>query len=155
MAAESGPRFLFRVEERPGEFLVTVEGNIDEESQMEPPDVRGRRVVINPQGVESINSMGVRGWIQMMDRLTAQASEVVVVNLPPVMVTQASMITTFLGRARVESFLSPWYCPSCENTVDQLHGYADELPRNIACPKCRQPMELDWDRDAYLAFRGP
>jgi rubredoxin len=63
------------------------------------------------------------------------------------------MISIFLGNARIESFLSPWFCPRCENTLEQVHGFGDDIPRSIRCPKCGDHMELDWDRDAYLAFR--
>jgi anti-anti-sigma regulatory factor len=143
----------FRVAEQPDSISIVLAGSVNEESVLEPPDPRGRRVLIDAQGVQQINSMGVRAWMGMMDRLSAGASEVVVVRLPPVLVTQASMISNFLGRARIESFLSPWFCPSCEHTLEQLHGFTDALPESITCPKCSAAMELDWAPEQYLAFR--
>jgi anti-anti-sigma regulatory factor len=145
--------FAFQVTERPAELLITVAGVVSEDSRFEIPDARGRRIVIDPRGVERMNSMGVRNWIHFIEQLQAHSPDIVIRHLPPVMVSQASMITTFVGRSRIESFLSPWFCPSCENTLEQLHSFHDDLPRAIACPRCRSPMELDWDRDAYLAFR--
>jgi anti-anti-sigma regulatory factor len=145
--------FAFQVTERPAELLITVAGVVSEEARFEVPDARGRRVIIDPRGVERMNSMGVRNWIHFIEQLQARSPDIVIRHLPPVMVSQASMITTFVGRSRIESFLSPWFCPSCDNTLEQLHAFHDDLPRAIACPKCRSPMELDWDRDAYLAFR--
>jgi len=145
--------FAFQVTERSDELLITVAGVVSEESRFEAPEAHGRRVVIDARGVERMNSMGVRNWIDFIELLQTQSHDIVIRHLPPAMVSQASMITSFIGRSRVESFLSPWYCPSCENTLEQLHGYRDELPRAIQCPKCHAPMELDWDRDAYLAFR--
>ena len=146
--------FVLQLSERPGELLVTMAGAISETTTFAVPDVRGRRVIIDPRGVERLNSMGVRNWIDFIERLQSEALDVVIRHLPPAMVSQASMITTFIGNTRVESFLSPWYCPSCENTLEQLHGYRDNVPAAISCPRCRAPMELDWDRDAYLAFRS-
>jgi anti-anti-sigma regulatory factor len=145
--------FVFHVTEGASELLITVAGTLSEDSRLEVPAVRGRRVIIDARRVERINSMGVRNWIDFIEQLHDQSHDVVIRHLPPAMVSQASMITTFIGKSRIESFLSPWYCPGCENTLEQLHGYRDELPRSIPCPQCRTPMELDWDRDAYLAFR--
>ena len=145
--------FSLRVDEQPGDVIVRLAGVISETSKLEVPDPRGRRVVIDPGAVERINSLGVRSWLGMMERLEASASEVVFMNLPPVLVSQASMISSFLGRARVETFLSPWICPSCDTTHDQLHRGTDPLPLAIACPTCQTPMELDWDRDHFTAFR--
>jgi len=146
--------FSFRVSEQPDEVSIAVSGGIDEASVMEPPPARGRRVVIDADGVSSINSLGVRAWIVMMEGLVAQGSDVVVRKLPAVLVTQASMISTFLGNARVESFKTPWICMSCDASLEQLHGGGDAVPESVQCPKCGQAMELDWDRPSYLAFRG-
>ncbi len=146
--------FTFRVTEKADEVLIAIGGTLDEASEMPVPDVRGRRVVIDPQGVTRANSMGVRAWVEMMTELTARTRDIVVMNVPAVLVTQASMISTFFGGARVHSFMSPWICLNCETTLEQLHGGTDPVPQSIACPKCGSPMELDWDRDSYLAFRG-
>jgi anti-anti-sigma regulatory factor len=145
--------FALQVNEGPREMLITVAGVFSEESRLEVPDPRGRRVIIDTRGVTRMNSMGVRNWIDFVELLEQRSPEVVIRQMPPVMVSQASMITSFVGRSTIESFLSPWFCPRCENAVEELHGFHDPLPTSIACPKCRTPMELDWDRDAYLAFR--
>jgi anti-anti-sigma regulatory factor len=146
--------FSFRVSERPDEVSIVVAGSIDETSELVPPPARGRRVVIDAEQVQRINSLGVRAWIVMMESLAAETHDVVVRNLPAVLVTQASMISTFLGNARVESFKTPWICMSCETSLEQLYGASDPVPQNIQCPSCGQAMELDWDRASYLAFRG-
>lgn len=145
--------FALQVTEGPGEMLVTVAGVVSEGSRFELPDPRGRRVIIDARGVERMNSLGVRNWIDFIEQLQTRSPDIVIRRLPPVMVWQASMITTFVGRSRIESFLSPWYCAHCDTNIEQLHGYFDEVPHSIACPTCRSPMELDWDREAYLAFR--
>lgn len=151
--SEMPDNFVFQVTERSNELLITMSGSITEATRFEPPDPRGRRVIIDARGIERMNSMGVRNWIDFMDHLHTRTRDIVIRHLPPEMVAQASMIRTFIGPSRIESFLSPWFCPGCDNTHEQLHAYADELPHSIPCPRCRTPMELDWDRDAYLAFR--
>jgi anti-anti-sigma regulatory factor len=146
--------FTFRVSEKADEVDIAVAGTLDEASEMPLPDVRGRRVVIDAQGVTRANSMGVRAWVEMMTDLSARTREIVVMRVPAVLVTQASMISTFFGTARIHSFMSPWVCLQCDNSLEQLHGGADPVPQTIPCPKCGSQMELDWDRESYLAFRG-
>jgi len=146
--------FTFRVSEKADEVDIAIAGTLDEASEMPVPDVRGRRVVIDAQGVTRANSMGVRAWVEMMTDLSARTREIVVMRVPAVLVTQASMISTFFGTARIHSFMSPWVCLQCDNSLEQLHGGADPVPQSITCPKCGSQMELDWDRESYLAFRG-
>lgn len=134
-------------------MIISISGTIQETSVFDIPDPRGRRVIVDPHEVERINSMGVRAWIGFMTSLIERSPEVVVRRLPPVLVSQASMITSFLAGARVESFMSPWYCPNCEHTLEQQHAFTDPVPEALACPKCQSPMELDDDREAYMAFR--
>ncbi|HEY8142182.1 MAG TPA: hypothetical protein VIG06_05910 [Kofleriaceae bacterium] len=146
--------FTFRVSEKADEVDIAIAGTLDEASEMPVPDVRGRRVVIDAQGVTRANSMGVRAWVEMMTDLSARTREIVVMRVPAVLVTQASMISTFFGTARIHSFMSPWVCLQCDNSLEQLHGGADPVPQTVPCPKCGSQMELDWDRESYLAFRG-
>lgn len=153
MATGSG-EFSFHVTDKPDEISIVVGGVIDETSEMKPPDARGRRVVIDPSGVERINSLGVRAWIVLMEQLSQQSSDIVVTKMPAILVTQASMISTFLGTARVDSFMSPWICLSCDHAQELMHAGADPVPLSVPCPKCGKEMELDWDRESYLAFRG-
>jgi len=113
----------------------------------------GRPVFLDTGDVRNINSLGVRNWIRLLDALCQKAPEVAIRRLSPVLVLQASMITTFLSQARVESFLVPWCCVQCDHMMDTVHAIDDELPATRKCPKCAGAMELDSDRDAYLAFR--
>jgi anti-anti-sigma regulatory factor len=150
----SSTDFTYRVSERPDEISIAVAGTLDEASEMPIPDVRGRRVVIDAQGVTRANSMGVRAWVEMMTELSARSRDIVVMKVPAVLVTQASMISTFFGSAQIHSFMSPWVCLNCDNSLEQLHGGNDPVPQSVACPKCGSTMELDWDRESFLAFRG-
>jgi anti-anti-sigma regulatory factor len=152
--ADENSQFSFRVAERPEEMAIAIAGTIDEASAMKPPDARGRRVIIDASGVQRINSLGVRAWVDLMEELGRQTYDIVLVKLPAVLVTQASMITSFLGNARVHSFTTPWICLKCNHATEQMHGIADPVPETLRCANCGSTMELDWDRESYLAFRG-
>ena len=153
MAADSS-EFTYRVTEKADEVSIAIGGTLDEASEMPVPEVRGRRVVIDAKAVARVNSMGVRAWVEMMTELSARTRDIVVMQVPAVLVTQAAMISTFFGSARVHSFMSPWICLNCENWLEQMHGESDAVPEAITCPKCGSRMELDWDRESFLAFRG-
>lgn len=148
------PDFRMEVRTGPAVTELVLRGTISERTELALPEQIGAQVVVDASGVERINSMGVRTWISFIDRLTALGVPVTVRRLSPVLVIQASMISAFLGRAQIESFLAPYYCPGCDGSFEQPFGISDPVPDALACPKCGAAMELDADRDAYLAFRG-
>lgn len=113
----------------------------------------GRPVVMDVGEIKNMNSLGIRNWVRFLDALCDKAPQVVIRRLSPMLVFQASMISTFLSRARVESFLSPWCCVECEHTVELLHRLEEDIPQSIPCPKCKSSMEFDSDFDSYQTFR--
>lgn len=150
---EPGSDFKFHISERPDEVTIQISGSIDEVSELTVPDARGRRVVIDAHRVHRINSLGVRAWVEMMEALSQQTADVVLVRMPALLLTQASMISTFLGNARVHSFTSPWVCLQCDHVQEETHEANDPVPETLPCPNCGSQMELDWDRESFLAFR--
>lgn len=152
--AQSDPEFQMAVQAGPAGTELSLRGTISERTTLEVPDHLGAHVIVDGSGVERINSMGVRAWIQFFDRLTALGVPVTVRRLSPALVIQASMISSFLGRAQVESFMAPYYCPGCDHSLEQQFGVQDPVPDHLACPKCGAAMELDSEKDAYLAFRS-
>jgi hypothetical protein len=142
------------VVDRGREVEITLSGVISERSEMSvskvPPD---RRVIIDAGGVLNINSFGVRTWVNFVAGVVKQAPGVTVRRLPPVLVTQASMIANFLAGVRVESFFSPWCCIECDHEALQLHQVNDVLPDTVSCSECGGEMEFDGIRESYLAFR--
>jgi anti-anti-sigma regulatory factor len=142
------------VQETPEGVVVTVKGMISERSELTPPNVApGQRVIIDPAGVNHINSLGVRIWIDFVDSLCGRTQEVVIRQLSPALVLQASMISSFLGCARVETFVTPWVCGNCDAEAQKVQDIASPIPDSLPCTKCGGAMELDSDPEAYLAFR--
>jgi anti-anti-sigma regulatory factor len=144
--------FSLDVREGPQAIEIIPRGTIDESSALSAPRTGGRPVVIDGSELRRMNSMGVAAWVRFVADLSQQGP-LVLRRISPMMVTQASMISSFLGSGKVESFLTPWVCPSCDTTAEQLHAFHENVPVSMPCPKCSAAMELDWDRDAYLAFR--
>lgn len=142
------------VSARPDLAEIALSGIIDETAELSPGAVpRGAPVIIDVGGIENINSLGVRNWVQFIDGLCAQSPTVIIRKLSPPLVTQASMISNFLGRATVESFFTPWFCNQCDSDYFELHAIDATVPPAIGCPKCQSAMDLDCDRESYLEFR--
>lgn len=142
------------VKETPEGVVITVSGMVSERSELTPPNVApGQRVIIDPAGVNHINSLGVRIWIEFVDALCGRTQDVVIRQLSPALVLQASMISSFLGCARVESFITPWVCASCDAETLKVQDIASPLPDTLPCTSCGGVMELDSDPEAFLAFR--
>ena len=113
---------------------VTMQGSITERTVLEPPAPLGQHLIIDCAGIERINSMGVRAWIQFFENLGTLGVPVTLRRLSPALVLQASMISSFLGRAEVESFFAPYYCGTCEHAEDRLFRARDEVPERSSVP---------------------
>jgi hypothetical protein len=111
----------------------------------------GRPIIVDTGEVKNINSLGVRNWIRFVNSL-CQRAPVTIRRLSPSLVIQVSMISNFLGEAKIESFFSPWECPHCRHWHETLHGIDEDLPSSIPCPKCGANMIFDDVPDAYLSF---
>ena len=149
MSASSNIAF----QDTPDGLLVTVSGTISERSELAVPSIApGQPVIVDPSQVNHINSLGVRQWITFVNGLCGQTPLVSIRQLSPALVLQASMISNFLGGARVESFVTPWVCTSCDAELDQVQAIEAPIPEALPCASCGGAMELDSDPQAYLAF---
>lgn len=150
----------WRIYERPGEVIVALVGEIDENADFAE---LGRllpqtgRLVFDLGGIGGINSCGVREWVNFVRELDA-GLEIALVACSSAIVTQLNMIYNFRGPARVLSFLAPYVCLVCAYEVDQLLKAADHFsdanraPPVLSCPVCSGRMEFDELPERYLAF---
>jgi hypothetical protein len=147
------PDFHMTVQNGPAGTEIVMSGSISERTTFDLGQPPAPQVFIDASGVQRINSMGVSAWIRFVNGLGKQGIQVTVRRLSAALVSQASMISSFLGGATLESIMAPYYCPECENAVDQPFGANDEIPASIPCPKCNAEMEFDDNMEAFLAFR--
>lgn len=142
------------INNRGGSVEVVISGIISELATLEAADIpAGIDVIIDCGGVLSINSFGVRTWVNYLDAVCDKATSVRLRRMAPALVAQASMISNFLSGARVESFFTPWCCTKCEHETVVLYGIDDEVPHEGTCPECEGETEFDEIRESYLAFR--
>ena len=134
---------------------IAIRGVVDEDAELGALHGLRGKVELNLRGLHRFNSVGTRAWVDAM-RTLARTASLVFVECSPAVVFQLNMISGFLAGGRVESFIAPMRCERCERELDQLVTTdecraLDGLPP-VACPGCRQPMELDELEDNYLLF---
>lgn len=132
---------------------VSISGSIEENADLTALMPLSGTVEINLRGIRRFNSGGVREWINAIRPLSGRAQLLFAECSAPV-VHQLNMISGFLGRGRVVSFIGPMRCEACDLDVDHLFEPADceDLLPRVPCPRCGRAMELDEAEDQYLLF---
>jgi ABC-type transporter Mla MlaB component len=112
--------------------------------------------VFDLEGVERINSMGVKTWLQFMGRLRDAGKRVDFMRCSPVVVGQLNIVNSFRGAAEVHSVMAPFICPECDHEdavlVDMNGEPHAQIEKGAKCPSCGADMEFDDLPDHYLSF---
>lgn len=111
-------------------------------------------ITVFMQGVNRVNSIGVRNWVQEIERLT-KSRRIRIEGLSYPLAMQANSVANLMGSAEVASCMAPYFCGLCEAnrtvSVSRADVDASPLPPAKACPDCGSPMEFD-EVDEYFAF---
>src|SRR5687768_13574850 len=134
-----------------GVLRITLTGAIDDMVELGPlflnlPD----QVAVDLRGVERINSIGVRNWVDLMGRIT-EDHELTIEGVSYPIVMQAICVRSFFGKANVHSCMAPYFCPKCrrlENVVVR-HDEVSTGPAEKRCSSCSEPMYFD-ELDQYF-----
>lgn len=154
-------------EKTDGENLLLVfEGVIDEDVKFPAVDTgKFKKVFIDLKGVKSINSVGIREWLNWMKPLSDKA-QLVFMKTPKALVLQMNMVEGFLPKnGFVKSFYVPFYCEKCDKEENVLFSVGQEIELSpgdykikfdIATAKlCPEPpceMEMDASEAKYFQF---
>lgn len=145
-----------------GVTVVSLQGRIDEsfDGKALGGSLTGT-VLFDMSGVERITSFGVREWLEMMTALEAvEDMDAYLSRCSEAVVTQLTMIKTFVGCAKVVSFNVPFLCDDCGNnfvhTIDCERDSAiltgGVPPRT--CSRCGGEAKLDDDPSSF-GFAAP
>lgn len=139
-----------------GAVRVHLTGSIDESSDLDSAfaEVEGR-CILDLEGVERINSMGIHRWIPVVARLAAE-NELTVERLSYPVALQANVVANLFGGAPVRSCLAPYFCNTCQDDRTALVTAEEVASANGAAPEkhcevCNDPMEFD-ELDTYFLF---
>lgn len=134
-------------------------GTIDEATEFAeliPPSPMD--VHVDMSGVDRINSLGVRQWLNFVADLERAGSRLGLHRCPPVVVGQLNMISNFAGtRGVVFSVLAPFACSHCGHEILQpvdLNQAQVSIAATRPCDKCSRAMDFDDVLEIYLDFRN-
>lgn len=136
---------------------VTLKGIIDEDTGFDALKKAGASLIINFKGVTSINSCGIRTWVNVIKELSGV--EITYEECPPLIVRQMNMVPSFLGHAKVVSAYVPYVCDDCDAetttlaNADQFSSGNVTVPESMTCTSCgKGEMEIDGNPKQYFAF---
>ena len=149
--------FHFEVSEGKNQCQINLFGVIDENTDLSSfLKYKGQKLVFNFKEITSINSCGIRTWVNLMKELGSSPIEFM--ECPPLVVRQMNMVPSFLGSAKVVSVYVPYVCDSCEHEDNQLvkiDDYKSGTPvaESLTCKNCSsEEMEMDGNVKQYFAF---
>lgn len=118
------------------------------------------RVTLDLSGVQSINSIGVRVWINFMNSFR-ESHEIILQKCPPDIIMQINMSPSFLGAGKIESFLSPYFCSNCDlnffvefQTSISFNDLLQEIEYQ-ECKKCKASCECGEITPVFINFLNP
>jgi anti-anti-sigma regulatory factor len=146
--------------------VLSFAGEIDEDSDFSGIEVgKSASLVIDLDGVTSVNSAGLRSWVRWIKSLTTPR-DMVFRHCRRSIVEQMNILQGFLRPgSKIESFYVPYHCEKCGHEEDRLarlhqdytQGLVDHpeqvrLPARVKCPKCDGALEWDVIEAKYFRF---
>lgn len=146
-------RFKFEQVIKGDSKIVMLKGAIDEDTDFSPLAKLGDSLTFNFKGIEGINSLGVRAWVNFVKSISDK--ELFFEECPPIIVRQMNMIPSFVGTAKVLSVYVPYICDSCDSETLVLvnHDQFKTVAETATCESCKKgEMEFDGQPEQYFAF---
>lgn len=141
------------------DFLeLAIEGKIDEDATLdEMNQIPVQKVYINLGKLLSINSSGIRKWINWMASFGDR--KIYIHEAPRFFIDQANMVAEFLTpQTKVVSFYLPFFSEATEeeknvlvDTTKALASGQFQMPEDVKDSK-GELMEVDVNLPKYLAF---
>ncbi len=151
--------------------LQTIEGSVlrlrfvgrfDEDAALMPIEFgKVSRVEIDLTEVKSINSCGVRSWIEWTSKFP-KSIPISIFSAPKVFVDQLNRVAGFCpDQTKFESFYVPYYCELCSSSENTLFVAGNHyigfqirgLRTPLTCKKCPDQILIpDFSGATYFAF---
>jgi anti-anti-sigma regulatory factor len=147
-------RFKIDIETANGQQKVFLRGNVDEDADFEAIKKIAGTITINFRDVKSINSCGIRSWVNFLKDIAGR--QVVYEECPPIIVRQMNMVPSFLGAAKVVSVYVPYVSDETDEeklilfTAEKFTSSGFSVPETIK--EESGELELDGNPQQYFAF---
>lgn len=131
---------------------LTIAGELTESSDLNPPEIGEQvtKIELDLEGVESVNSFGVRTWMTFLKKLVNLNIPIDLVNVSHACINQLSMIKNFFFDCSIKSFFVPFYCPSCDVEFISRQENAHDVSEHTTCTHCGEEADLDEDPGVYM-----
>jgi anti-anti-sigma regulatory factor len=152
-------KFFYSIDKSGSADVLSLQGVLDEDFSLDLGELNrriGKQCVFNFRGVESINSCGVRTWINFLRDFEVDR-DIIFQECSPEIVDQIDMIPSFKGSASIDSAYANYLCNSCgfEKSVlftkDQMNNAQDSL-ESVSCDKCSNQMEIESFAEDFISI---
>ncbi len=152
-------KFSFKIEKEQDSDKLNLKGELDEDYVLDPNEIGNQvsnKCIINFKEVESINSCGVRTWINFLREFETNR-DIIFQECSPEIVDQIDMIPSFKGSAVVESAYANMACSNCSFekkflfTKEQIEQDSEALSK-VTCEKCGSDMEIETFEDDFIGI---
>lgn len=155
--------FSYEIKNENGTSVLYLSGKIDEDTPLADifDGIESNGVlIVDMKGVTSINSYGVRCWINAITPI-ASLFKLIFRNIPSVIVGQMNMIFNFIpASAIVEGFYAPFYCDECDDEKEifftpkdiSKDSYGQFKVPIVECDVCKSVLEFEDVEDEYFQF---
>lgn len=137
---------------------IEIEGTIDEFTKFdEITGAPGSELKIRCAGINRINSVGIKHWINHFAKLKNSKIKVTLLDCSTALVEQMNMIVNFAEGMIIESVMVPFSCQKCKtetlisHRADALRKSEFEIPE-MKCPRCGGSAIFDDIPEEYFDF---
>ena len=151
-----------RIESGNDSETVFFSGDIDEDAEVSLGDLQGKlsgACTFHLKEVQSVNSCGVRAWINFMREAEKNTTQITFAECPPEIVSQFNMIPNFKGKAIIQSVYASYSCDNCDAQKLVLFERGKNLPDKldaslpeVNCPSCSETMEMEDLEEEFFAW---
>lgn len=151
--------FRFTTAIRGTTAYVEMIGHLDETAVLpEVTDLNAAAVTIDLAGVNLINSLGCRRWLNWIGEVAARVQSIELSRCSFAFVQQLNVLGGFSPRrALVTSFFVPYACAWCGHQARVLHKIEPSfdvnlVPEALPCAACGKTMTIEVMRQTYFKF---
>jgi len=141
--------------ESEGKHILYFSGAIDEDSNFDNIDLQNlSEVTFDLEGIQLINSCGIREWIKFQDQLS-KTIFITYKNCPQIIVEQMNIIKGFVKDCgTIESFYAPYYDEESDTEVKILITPSEVIEGKAPLKKNENAKDLEFDdiEAQYFSF---
>ena len=141
--------------------IIFFTGHVNEDAEVTLAKLReeiSKSCVFNMKDIQSINSCGVRAWINFLREVERDRS-ITFEHCPPEIVSQINMIPSFKGSAHIASVYAGYVCDNCDHQHLELFEHGNNLPKSVDeglgdvhCPNCNSVMEMEELEEEFFSW---